>query len=80
MRAAGFDLRLGADPPAAELDSIWARWAAAAAERIGPQLGPQIRAAVQTVLADQSYSLAAQRVADEMRETPSVDDLLSELR
>jgi len=29
VRAAGFDHRIGADPPVAELDAIWARWAAA---------------------------------------------------
>jgi UDP:flavonoid glycosyltransferase YjiC (YdhE family) len=53
---------------------------AAATDRIGREHAPQIRAAVQAVLADPSYSRAAQRVADEMRDTPSVDELLSELR
>jgi MGT family glycosyltransferase len=53
---------------------------AAATDRIGREHAPQIRAAVQAVLADPSYSRAAQRVADEMRHTPSVDELLSELR
>jgi UDP:flavonoid glycosyltransferase YjiC (YdhE family) len=52
---------------------------AAAAERVGPQHAAQVRAAIETVLGEPSYRTAAQRMADEMRATPSIDALLSEL-
>jgi UDP:flavonoid glycosyltransferase YjiC (YdhE family) len=53
---------------------------AAANDRIGRQHAPQIRAAIKTVLADPSYSLAARQVAGEILDTPSVDDVLSAVR
>jgi MGT family glycosyltransferase len=52
---------------------------AAITERIGPQHAPQIRGAIEAVLGEPSYSTAAQRVAAEMRATPTVDELLSQL-
>lgn len=53
---------------------------AAATDRLGRQHAGLIRAAIETVLDDPSYSRAAQRVAGEMACTASVDELLSELR
>lgn len=53
---------------------------AAANDRIGPGDAPQIRAAVESVLADPSYRRAAGRLAAELRRAPAVDELLDGLR
>ncbi|MDH6115000.1 UDP:flavonoid glycosyltransferase YjiC (YdhE family) [Kitasatospora sp. MAP12-15] len=45
----------------------------------GPEDVPRIRESVQAVLADPGYREAAQRLAQEMRATPSVDELLDGL-
>jgi UDP:flavonoid glycosyltransferase YjiC (YdhE family) len=41
--------------------------------------GPQIRAAVETILADASYRQAAERIAAEMRAAPAIDQVLGTL-
>ncbi|WP_020574924.1 glycosyltransferase [Actinopolymorpha alba] len=50
-----------------------------AASRIGPGDAPRIRAAIESVLADHSYRRAAQRIADEMRALPDIDELIPDL-
>lgn len=53
---------------------------AAAADRIGPQHAAQLRSAIEEVLDDPSYRAAASRVGAEMRATPTIDALLSDLQ
>ena len=46
---------------------------------LGPQHAPRLRAAIETILADPSYTRGARRIADEMAALPSIDDLLARL-
>ena len=46
---------------------------------LGPDDVPRLRAAIETVLADNSYQRNAQSLASEMRSLPVVDDVLAEL-
>jgi UDP:flavonoid glycosyltransferase YjiC (YdhE family) len=52
---------------------------AAVADRIGPQDTAQLRAAIEAVLDDPSYRQAAQRIASEIRQMPTIDEVLSAL-
>ena len=47
--------------------------------RLGPGDVPRLRAAIETVLADEAYRQAAVAVADELRAQPSVDALIANL-
>ena len=51
----------------------------AVADRIGPQATSQLRAAIEAVLDDPSYRQAAQRIAGEMRQMPTIDEVLTAL-
>jgi MGT family glycosyltransferase len=52
---------------------------APAADRIGPQHASQLRSAIEKVLDEPSYRTAAARVAEEIRATPTIDELLNEM-
>jgi UDP:flavonoid glycosyltransferase YjiC (YdhE family) len=52
---------------------------AAANERLGPEHAAQIRSAIEAVLAEPAYRRGARQVADEMRATPSVAEVLTTL-
>jgi UDP:flavonoid glycosyltransferase YjiC (YdhE family) len=55
------------------------RGAARGMGTLGPEHAPRLRAAIETVLGDDSYAQAARRVADEMRDLPAIDDVLATL-